>query len=124
MDEIKIDSKFEPIQFTAVGEKKEDIRIINLITGEQLLAKAIEANITSLTIENPVRIIIVPNKMDPGAPQIAFGPWAQFTKEKRFTLQWAHIIASYEAIDQFKTQYRSMFSGIITNQKNLILPGA
>jgi hypothetical protein len=97
-------------------------QIIKLITGEELLAEVVSTD-TVLRIKNPVRIIVMPNKIDPKTPNIGFAPWAEFSDDKEFTLDKSHIVAIMTPIKEFVNQYSSMFGGLVVPKSNLILPG-
>lgn len=97
-------------------------QIIKLITGEELLAEVVSTD-TVLRIKNPVRIIVMPNKIDPKTPNIGFAPWAEFSDDKEFALDKSHIVAIMTPIKEFVNQYSSMFGGLVVPKSNLILPG-
>lgn len=103
-----------------------NVKIIKLITGEELLAEVtISSPIpTSITLKNPVRIVVMPNKLDPKTPNVGFAPWAEFSEDKTFDLDKAHILAIINPIKEFINQYNTMFGGLVVPSSNLILPGA
>jgi hypothetical protein len=103
-----------------------NIKIIKLITGEELLAEVtISSPIpTSITLKNPVRIVVMPNKLDPKTPNVGFAPWAEFSEDKSFDLDKAHILAIINPIKEFINQYNTMFGGLVVPSSNLIMPGA
>lgn len=99
------------------------IRIIKLITGEEILAEVKSEFTNPLNIKNPVRIIVMPNKIDPKTPNIGFAPWAEFSDDKEFVLDKSHVVAIMTPINEFVNQYNSMFGGLVVPKSNLILPG-
>ena len=103
-----------------------NIKIIKLITGEELLAEVtISSPIpTSITMKNPVRIVVMPNKIDPKTPNVGFAPWAEFSEDKTFDLDKAHVLAIINPIKEFVNQYNTMFGGLVVPSSNLIIPGA
>lgn len=103
-----------------------NVKIIRLITGEELLAEVtISSPIpTSITMKNPVRIVVMPNKIDPKTPNIGFAPWAEFSEDKTFDIDKAHILAIISPIKEFVNQYNTMFGGLVVPSSNLIMPGA
>lgn len=103
-----------------------NVKIIKLVSGEEILAEVTDAAATMpVAIKNPVRILVIPNKVDPKTPQVAFAPWAEFSEEKTFTIDKSHILCIMTPIKEFVQQYKSMFGGIIpANQSKLIVPGA
>lgn len=106
------------------------IKIVRMLNGEDLLGEVLPrtpgSDPNSVSLKNPVRIIVMPNKIDPKTPNVGFAPWAEFSEDKTFTLDKAHIVCIMEPIKEFVKQYNSMFGGIIVNPNGpgLILPGA
>ena len=99
------------------------VKIIKLLTGEDILAEVPLENVDPLVIKNPVRIIVMPNKIDPKTPNIGFAPWAEFSDDKTFTLDKANIIVIMNPIKEFIQQYNSMFGGLVLPTSNLLVPG-
>lgn len=103
----------------------DNIHIIKLLSGEDLIAEIV-SSVTGhegqIIVKNPVRIVVMPNKMDPKTPSIGFAPWMEFSAEKTFTISNSHIVAKAEPIKEFVEQYKSMFSNIVVPQSKLILP--
>jgi hypothetical protein len=102
----------------------DNIKILKLITGEELLAE-VSDNVVSdkILIKNAVRIVVMPNKLDPKTPNVGFAPWADFSDDKTVTLDKSHIIAIMSPIKEFVNQYNSMFGGLVVPTSNLIMPG-
>jgi hypothetical protein len=106
-----------------------NIKIVRLLTGEDLLCKVLPSFGEVVRIENPVRIIVMP--MDPRmqhdpkrAPQVALAPYAEFSSDKEFTIDKSHVVCIMEPVKEFAAQYQAMFSGLILPTGNLITPGA
>lgn len=102
-----------------------NIKIIRLITGEDLLAKILPSSNDIVKMENPVRVVVMPNKIDPKTPNIGFAPWAEFSDDKEFVIDKSHVLAIITPIKEFVNQYNIMFSKLVvpTGINNLILPG-
>lgn len=106
-----------------------NIKIVRLITGEELLCEVLPKPplgglLTKTVVRNPVRIVVVPSKNDPSNPSIALGPWGEFAEKKEFEFKSEHVIVEYEPLVDFKNQYQKMFGGILTPPQSLILPNA
>lgn len=100
-----------------------NIKIIKLITGEELLTEVLDIGAT-VSMKNPVRIVVMPNKIDPKTPNIGFAPWAEFSDDKTFYIDKSHVLAIINPIKEFVNQYNSMFGGLVVpTGSNLILPG-
>jgi len=100
-----------------------NVKIIKLVNGDELLAE-VTTTTDILKIKNPVRIIVMPNKIDPKTPNIGFAPWADFSEDKSFTLDMSHVLCIMTPIKEFINQYNSMFGGLVLPTGNFITPGA
>lgn len=100
-----------------------NLKIIKLVTGEDLLADVAENTIATVTFKNPVRIVVVPTK-DPRTPSVGFAPWGEFSSDKQFTIDKANILYIMAPIQEFINQYNTMFGGIVAPSSKLIIPGA
>ena len=99
------------------------IKIVKLLTGEEILAKVLPSSDHIVIMENPVRIVVMPNKIDPKTPNIGFAPWAEFSDDKTFTIDKSHVVVIMTPIKEFVNQYNTMFGKLVTPQSGLILPG-
>lgn len=101
------------------------VKLIKLITGEEVLAEVAATSPipNALTMKNPVRVIVMPNKIDPKTPNIGFAPWAEFSDEKTFEVDKSHVLCIMTPIKEFVNQYNSMFGGLVVPTSNLIMPG-
>lgn len=100
-----------------------NIQIVKLLTGEELLAEVLHVG-ASVQMKNAVRIVVMPNKIDPKTPNIGFAPFAEFSDDKQVTIDKSHVVAIMTPIKEFVNQYNSMFGGLVVPSSNLILPGA
>lgn len=101
-----------------------NVKILKLINGEELLGEILPSVDAICNIKNPVRVIVMPNKMDPKTPNVGFAPWAEFSDQKTFTLDKSHVLCIIEPIKEFVNQYNSMFGGLVVPTSSLIKPGA
>ena len=101
-----------------------DIKVVKLVTGEEVLTELSLGVDTKVIMKNPTRIVVMPNKMDPQQPNVGLAPWAQFSDDKEITIDKSHIIAIMEPLKEFKTQYQAAFSGLAIPQSKLIIPGS
>ena len=100
-----------------------NIKIVKLLTGEEILAKVLPSSDHVVIMENPVRIVVMPNRIDPKTPNIGFAPWAEFSDDKEFVVDKSHVVAIMIPIKEFVNQYNTMFGKLVTPQSGLILPG-
>jgi len=100
-----------------------NIRLIKMISGEDLIAEIVVQIENQIIIKNPVRVVVMPSKTNPQSPTVGFAPWAEFSDEKQFTIHMNHVIVTMKPIQEFINQFNSMFGGIVAPSSKLIIPG-
>jgi hypothetical protein len=101
---------------------KNEIKIIRLITGEEILVEVTLDTGFKVTVKNPIRIVVIPNKQNMKEPTVGLAPWTEFSSDTEFTLDKQHILLIMTPIPEFVNQYQMAFSKIITPQPNLLIP--
>lgn len=101
---------------------KELIKLVRLITGEELIVETVKDSADELVFKNPIRVIVVPNRTNAQNPSIGFAPWNEFTDDDTFTVKKEHILVVMNPIKEFKEQYVKTFSKIITPTSSIIMP--
>lgn len=96
------------------------VQIIRLLTGEDLLGKIMPSPSDIVRVQNPVRVVVMPNKVDPKTPNVGFAPWAEFSEQKTFDIDKRHVLCIIEPIKEFINQYNSMFGGLVLPQTGII----
>jgi len=97
-----------------------NIKIVKLINGEEIIAKVLPSSGLIVKIENPVRIVVMPNKLDPKTPNVGLAPWAEFSDEKVFELDKSHVLCIMTPVKEFVNQYNSIFSGLVLPNSGLL----
>jgi hypothetical protein len=100
------------------------VKIVKLLNGEDLIAKIVPSSGLIVKMENPVRIVVMPNKIDPKTPNVGLAPWAEFSDDKIFELDKSHVLCIMTPVKEFINQYNSIFGGLVLPTGNLITPGA
>ena len=101
-----------------------NLKLIRLINTEELLGEVLSETNTELVVKNIVRVVFMPNKIDPKSPSVGFAPWIEFSEDKEFTIQKAHVITTMRPVQDFINHYNSMFGGIVSPPTTkLIIPG-
>ena len=100
-----------------------NLKILKMISGDEIICEVVEDSSTNVTIKNPVRVVVIPSKTNPQAPTVGFAPWAEFSDEKQFTIHKAHVITMMNPVQEFINQYNGMFGGIVAPSSRLIMPG-
>lgn len=105
-----------------------NVKLIKLTNRDEILAEVLVFDEISLVIKNPVRVVVLPP--DPklqynpkSAANVGIAPWAEFSEDKDFTIDRAHVLCIMTPIADFLNQYNSIFGGIVAPSSKLILPG-
>ena len=100
----------------------EKLKIIRLLSGEEIIAEVTSDSGTVVTIKNALRIVVMPNKADPNTPSVGLAPFVQFTDEKELTLNKNCVITTATPVADFVNQYNSVFGGLVVPNSKLIVP--
>ena len=97
----------------------KDVKLIRMITGEEIIAEVLDWKDGLVTIQNPLVVI-------PQQGQVGFAPWATIIDPDRpeISLDMKHVIHCVEVAEPVVKQYNEIFgSSIITTpeEKKLIL---
>lgn len=96
-----------------------NIKIIRFLN-EEIMAEILSETDTTITVKNPVRIVVMPNKADPKNPSVGFGPYCDWTDDKEFVLNKSFIIHRAEPLTVFVNQYNQQFGGILVPDTKII----
>lgn len=106
-------------------ENKKKVKLIKLINGMEILGEVgkYEEYELLLVIRNPVTVVVMPSRNDPKTPNVGFAPFNQFSDDKEVIVDSQHVLCIMNPIEQFVTQYNSMFSGLLIPDKpSIIVP--
>lgn len=96
-----------------------NVKVLKFLT-EEIIAEVINQTDTTITLKNPLRIVVVPNKMDPRNPSVGFAPYCEWTEEKTFVLSTNMLVFQTTPIKMFLDQYNQTFSTLILPETELI----
>jgi hypothetical protein len=100
-----------------------DIKILKLITGEEVLGEVESESETEIVICNPVGIAIVRGK--DGQPNVGFAPFpihSEQKKEQTIAFSKKNVVYSYVPAEDFINNYNQIFgAGIVLPNKQLIV---
>lgn len=97
-----------------------NIKIVKLLNGEDLIAKILPSSSDVVKMENPVRIVVMPNKLDPKTPNVGLAPWAEFSDEKVFLLDKSNVLCIMTPVKEFINQYNAIFGGLVLPSSTLL----
>ena len=95
----------------------KDVKLIRLITGEEIIAEVLDWKNGLMTIQNALVVI-------PQQGQVGFAPWATVIHPDmpEIGLDMKHVIYSVAVADPVVKQYNEIFgSNIVLPEKQLIL---
>ena len=95
----------------------KDVKLIRMISGEEILAEVLDWRDGLLTIQNP--LVVIPQQQSVG-----FAPWATVIDPERpeIALDMKHVIYCVEVAADVVKQYEKIFgSNLVVPEKQLIL---
>jgi hypothetical protein len=99
-----------------------NVTLIKFLGGEEILAEVLSEEATTLTVKNAVRIVVIPDKMDPKTPQVGLAPYLQFSDTKELTFNRNLVVTTAAPLTDFVNQYNSLFGGIQLATSKIITP--
>ena len=94
-----------------------DVKLIKLVTGEEILAEVISSDDNTITIGNAVAAVLQPSR--DGALTVGFIPWGTLSKQNK-VIGMSQVVYTSIPEEDVRNQFASMFSGIVTPPKTLI----
>ena len=94
-----------------------DVKLIKLVTGEEIVAEIISSDDTSVTVGKAVAAVLQPGR--DGSLSVGFIPWGTLSKKNK-TISMSQVVYITTPEDDVASQFSSMFSGIVTPPKTLI----
>ena len=95
-----------------------DIKILKLITGEEILGEIFKDGTEDIKLKNPVGIAVV--RGQDGMPNVGFTPFPLHAEPKSgevVAFKREHVVYSYVPAEDFRRNYDSIFG------LGLVLPG-
>ena len=90
-----------------------DVKVLKLITGEEVIARVTEEkNVDLITLEKPMTLQMLPPNTSTGQVGFALVPWMKAAKNEKVTISTEHIIAEDEASEQTEKNYLQVVTGL------------
>jgi len=89
-----------------------DVKVLKLITGEEVIARVIEEKNNLITLEKPMILQMMPPDRTTGQIPFALVPWMKAAKNERVTISTEHIIAEDEGSEQTQKNYLQLVTGL------------
>ena len=89
-----------------------DVKVLKLITGEEVIARVSEERSNLLTLEKPMTLQMIPSTTSTGQVGFAMVPWMKAAKNDKITISIEHILVTDEASDQTEKNYLQVITGL------------
>jgi len=96
------------------------VKAVKLISGEELVGEVVHEEEDEITLKNALAIVL--SRTPTGDLSVGFVPFAPYLgRGTHFDFKAKDLIFVKEVDEQMKNQYNSLFGGIVTPPKTLIL---
>ena len=82
-----------------------DIKVLKLITGEEVIARVAQEKNNLITLEKPMILQMMPPDRTTGQIPFALVPWMKAAKNDKTTITIDHVLVTDEASDQTEKNY-------------------
>ena len=89
-----------------------DVKVLKLITGEEVIARVSEESSDLLTLEKPMTLQMMPPNTSTGQVGFALVPWIKAAKNDKTTISIEHVLVTDEASKQTETNYLQVITGL------------
>ena len=89
-----------------------DVKVLKLITGEEVIARVSEENSNLITLEKPMTLQMMPPNTSTGQVGFALVPWIKAAKNDKTTISIDHVLVTDEASDQTEKNYLQVVTGL------------
>ena len=89
-----------------------DVKVLKLITGEEVIARVTEESSNLLILEKPMTLQMIPPNTSTGQVGFALVPWIKAAKNDKTTISIEHVLVTDEASDQTEKNYLQLITGL------------
>ena len=89
-----------------------DVKVLKLITGEEIIARVTEEKNNLITLEKPMILQMLAPTTSTGQVGFALIPWMKAAKNEKVTISTEHIIAEDEGSEQTQKNYLQLVTGL------------
>ena len=89
-----------------------DVKVLKLITGEEVIARVSKEHSDLLTLEKPMTLQMIPPNTSTGQMGFALVPWIKAAKNDKTTISIEHVLVTDEASDQTEKNYLQLVTGL------------
>ena len=89
-----------------------DVKVLKLITGEEVIARTNEGENNLISLEKPMILQMLPPNTTTGQVGFAMLPWMKAAKNEKVIISTEHIIAEDDASEQTEKNYLQVVTGL------------
>ena len=89
-----------------------DVKVLKLIPGEEVIARVSKEHSDLLTLEKPMTLQMIPPNTSTGQMGFALVPWIKAAKNDKITISIEHVLVTDEASDQTEKNYLQLITGL------------
>ena len=89
-----------------------DVKVLKLITGEEVIARVSTDSSNLLTLEKPMTLQMIPPNTSTGQVGFAIVPWIKAAKNDKVTISIEHVLVTDEASNQTEKNYLQVITGL------------
>ena len=89
-----------------------DVKVLKLITGEEVIARVSEENSNLIILEKPMILQMLAPDRTTGQIPFALVPWMKAAKNEKVIISTEHIIAEDEGSEQTQKNYLQLVTGL------------
>ena len=89
-----------------------DVKVLKLITGEEVIARVIEEKNNLITLEKPMILQMMAPDRTTGQIPFALVPWMKAAKNEKVIISTEHIISEDEGSEQTEKNYLQLVTGL------------
>ena len=89
-----------------------DVKVLKLITGEEVIARVTEEKNNLITLEKPMILQMLAPDRTTGQIPFALVPWMKAAKNEKVIISTEHIIAEDEGSEQTNKNYLQLVTGL------------
>ena len=89
-----------------------DVKVLKLITGEEVIARVSKEHSDLLTLEKPMTLQMIPPNTSTGQMGFALVPWIKAAKNDKTTISIEHVLVTDEASSQTEKNYLQVITGL------------
>ncbi|MBT4697198.1 MAG: hypothetical protein HN982_03815 [Candidatus Marinimicrobia bacterium] len=89
-----------------------DVKVLKLITGEEVIARITKEENSLITLEKPMTLQMMSPNTSTGQMGFAMVPWLVAAKNEKIAISTEHILVTDDASDQTGKNYLQIVTGL------------